>query len=121
MRHRRDDWRRPYNDRNPIIDTTRPPNHKKRRDPYRSIAVALAAELMQEQGGKCYWCGVAMWHPAFPDPTSQDRPEDRATFDHKIPMSKGGPTTKKNGVAACKYCNNDRGDTPFEEYEQWVP
>jgi 5-methylcytosine-specific restriction endonuclease McrA len=64
-----------------------------------------------------------MWHPRMPTalPFEEQDRDSRATFDHKIPASRGGKRTKENGVAACSSCNNHRGDTPFEEYEQWPP
>lgn len=116
---------RPYNDQNPIIDTTPPPAPRRRRRPGdRDTALRqarLTIELMREQGGECYWCGVAMWHPRlYGTLTDEGRnQDDRATFDHKITVSAGGKTTKENGVAACRSCNNHRGDMPFEEYEKW--
>jgi 5-methylcytosine-specific restriction endonuclease McrA len=62
--------------------------------------------LMRQQDGKCFYCGRRMkYHPKV-------RNIGRAaTIDHIIPRSKGGAKGPMvNGVAACKRCNNERGD-----------
>ena len=116
---------RPWNDDNPIIDTTPPPRLspgiQERRKSTRVMRVT--AELMQEQHNECYWCGILMWHPRIRTgvPVDDQEQHNRATFDHKLPASRGGAVSKENGVAACWYCNNHRGDMPFEEYEKWPP
>lgn len=119
---------RPYNDQNPIIDMTPPPRQRlspgiQDRRASNMLNTRLTAELMIAQHGECYWCGHPMWHPRVPSALPfehQDR-DSRATFDHKVPASRGGRRSKDNGVAACFSCNNHRGDTSFEEYEQWPP
>jgi len=41
--------------------------------------------------------------------------EKKMTIDHVVPISRGGKTTFENCVAACKPCNNTKGDrTPNE-------
>lgn len=68
------------------------------------------AELFYKQRGLCYWCKGAM----SLDCSNDDR---SATREHLIPKSRGGKTfVKKSGrrqrnvVAACKKCNNSRGN-----------
>lgn len=116
---------RPYNDANPIIDTTPAPRQRATTKRARARYLAsLTVELMREQGNECYWCGCALWHPRVNNEAYTTRPhdpDDRATFDHKITVMAGGKDTKENGVAACYLCNEHRGSTPFEEYEQWTP
>ncbi len=62
--------------------------------------------------GDCYYC-------------SQKFASDELTMDHRIPVSRGGKSTKGNVVVACKKCNNDKknhtvadmilsGNDPFE-------
>ena len=41
----------------------------------------------------------------------------QGTRDHVVPRSAGGGSAIGNLVLACKPCNNQRGDFPFEEYE----
>ena len=57
--------------------------------------------IFEQAGGLCHWCGcetflvhVNTW--------------DRATIDHVIPRSHGGPDTADNLVNACNRCNNRR-------------
>ena len=52
---------------------------------------------------KCAYCGKEM---------------KKATQDHVIPDSSGGPYTAGNIVPACTPCNASKGNTPFEE---WYP
>lgn len=51
--------------------------------------------LIKEQDGLCSICGNIIKEP---------------TFDHVIPLSKGGKNDKSNLAAACKKCNYDKGD-----------
>lgn len=53
---------------------------------------------------RCYWCK---------EPISDALPANhprKATADHLIPLSKGGPATFENLVAACRLCNVRRGN-----------
>lgn len=52
----------------------------------------------------CQYCG------------SEFSPRD-LTFDHVMPRSRGGRTTWKNIVAACKPCNQRKGDLTPDEAE----
>lgn len=45
--------------------------------------------------GTCYYCG-------------QKFPREMLTMDHRIPIARGGKSTKKNVVVACKECNNKK-------------
>ena len=63
---------------------------------------AIARDLRQSQWWKnlrgkgiCYYCKKAT------------APKD-LTMDHKIPLSRGGKSTKGNLVSACKQCNNQK-------------
>lgn len=48
----------------------------------------------------CQYCGVM---------------SRKMTIDHVVPQSKGGKSTFENCVAACRECNNSKGDrTPHE-------
>ena len=50
----------------------------------------------------CQYCGKVL-------------PLSELTIDHIIPRIKGGENSWKNCVAACKYCNNWKGDSSPEE------
>lgn len=47
--------------------------------------------------GVCYYC---------------EKRFDKAllTMDHVVPLARGGKSTKKNCVVACKECNTDKGN-----------
>ena len=60
---------------------------------------AKARELRQSQWwrqqvgqGKCHYCG-------------EQFPPAELTMDHKVPIVRGGKSTKKNVVVACRSCN----------------
>ena len=46
--------------------------------------------------GRCYHCGAKF-------------SKEVLTLDHLIPLSRGGKSTKKNCVPACKPCNSEKG------------
>lgn len=56
--------------------------------------------LSKRQGGKCHWCKHRMLTIAGPL---------QATIDHVKPIAVGGMNSKKNLVAACYECNQQRG------------
>lgn len=51
--------------------------------------------LDQVNRGLCYYCGEKV-------------ERDDVTMDHKIPVAKGGKSTKSNVVLACKACNTKK-------------
>ncbi len=66
--------------------------------PYRGV-VLTRYNLFKRDNNECQYCG-----------TKHD-----LTLDHLIPRSKGGKTTWKNLVTACKQCNAKKGDLSPEE------
>ena len=61
--------------------------------PYRGV-ILTRYNLFKRDNHECQYCGA-----------SRD-----LTLDHLIPRSKGGKTTWKNLVTACKQCNARKGD-----------
>lgn len=59
-------------------------------------------QLLKEQRGLCWIC-------LEPMTDGVDLPNS-ATFDHVLPVSKGGLDKKKNLLLAHKSCNSDRGN-----------
>ena len=64
---------------------------------------AKARELRQSQwwrnqlgNGRCYYCG------------NYFRPKD-LSMDHKMPVARGGSSTRNNVVPSCKECNTEKG------------
>lgn len=52
--------------------------------------------------GVCYYC-------------EQSFAPDELTMDHKVPISRGGTSSKSNVVASCKTCNTQKKNaTPVE-------
>ena len=68
-----------------------------------------ARELRQSQWWKrllaqgiCYYC-------------QQKTPKEQLTMDHKVPVARGGRSTKSNVVVCCKECNTKKRHlTPAE-------
>lgn len=90
----------------------------------------LRYDAFQKQGGRCFYCGLPMWEEdqqEFAERyglTSRQSGLLRATGEHLIPFSLGGPATRKNIVAACLHCNKCRhkngGNRTAEAYLQRV-
>ncbi len=59
--------------------------------------------LYLNQKGRCAYCKQLM--------VLEGTGDDRVTADHVIPKSKGGSGRRKNIVAACYRCNQEKGDT----------
>ena len=67
---------------------------------YRTRVPFSKRSVFVRDGYKCAYC---------------DRETTRLTIDHIVPRSRGGQTTFENCVAACKSCNNKKGNrTPRE-------
>ena len=56
--------------------------------------------------GVCHYCGRAV-------------PPKGLTMDHIVPIARGGKSTKGNGAAACKECNNAKKQLLPMEWEQY--
>lgn len=51
----------------------------------------------------CYYCGIKLTR-------------NNASYDHIIPLSRGGADTKANLVWCCKKCNYSKGSKLLEEW-----
>ena|ERR1700761_1955247 len=60
----------------------------------------LRDRLAEAQNWRCCYCGLRLEkvHP------------NRATIEHVIPLSRGGPDKAENMVIACRRCNGRRGN-----------
>jgi 5-methylcytosine-specific restriction endonuclease McrA len=67
---------------------------------------------LTSQNGLCAYCSIAITET--PLPGAEDR---RATIDHVIPRSKGGPEAFENTLAVCAYCNVAKGSLSVDEYK----
>lgn len=70
--------------------------------PHVHKAAEKRERLCKRQRNRCYWCGQQM-NRRHLDPMC-------ATLDHYTPRSLGGAGSIYNLVAACKSCNEARGD-----------
>lgn len=69
----------------------------------------LLSEAIRAHSGYCVFCGKA---------TIADAPHghpDKATVDHFVPVSKGGPDNMANMVLACLDCNTRLGSASASE------
>lgn len=67
----------------------------------------------EQQGGRCYYCGVRMWLTCPSELPVGQRSETalamiRCTAEHLIAQRDGGVHTESNIVAACARCNHTR-------------
>ncbi|MEM7329222.1 MAG: HNH endonuclease [Pseudomonadota bacterium] len=66
--------------------------------------------LWTAQSGRCALCGEAMLRNRFEAPHARVWQKQRATFDHIVPRSKGGPDTPDNLQLAHARCNKIKGN-----------
>ncbi len=57
--------------------------------------------------GICYYCGQTVKHKDL-------------TMDHRIPLARGGRSTKDNLVPCCKDCNNKKKNMLSVEWEEYL-
>ena len=107
--------------KNPPGDTTQV--SRALRDPDRSIAKAVRAEVLARDGHRCRYCGIPvvsadirkLAHRLYPeavrwggvDPTTQHAGFQCLwlQYDHVVPHSHGGRSTAENVVISCALCN----------------
>lgn len=65
-------------------------------------------QLIERSDGRCWYCGKLF---------GPDR-DDRPTKEHKLPLSRGGPDTLDNLVAACRGCNHRKGSLTLDEFRR---
>ena len=70
------------------------------------------------QRGRCYYCGWLLYMPGRR--RSYEPGVRRATVDHIIALSKGGPESEDNTVACCGPCNNAKGDMDVADFIQLI-
>lgn len=70
--------------------------------------------LGRSVGWRCHYCGIQCH--------SRNRPSQRATKDHRIPVTRGGSDAIDNIVVACKQCNSEKATLTDQEYlSMWNP
>jgi len=78
--------------------------------PFQTPATDLFVELWKAQSGLCTLCDKPMLRSRFEAPHARVWAKQRATFDHIIPRSKGGPDTHDNLQLAHARCNKIKGN-----------
>lgn len=73
----------------------------------RSVGFSYRA-VHERDGWTCAYCGRGVSRTPVRDAL-------RATVDHLLPVSRGGPSSWTNLVSACKECNNRKADRTPEE------
>jgi 5-methylcytosine-specific restriction endonuclease McrA len=71
---------------------------------YRTRVPFSKKNIFARDGFKCAYCG---------------RKTEQLTVDHIVPKSKGGKSTFDNCVAACRPCNNRKGDKTCSEAKMY--
>ena len=61
----------------------------------------------QKGNGECYYCKKRV-HPS------------ELTMDHKVPLSRGGTSSKKNLVPCCKDCNSQKTYLTPQEWTEYL-
>jgi len=73
---------------------------------------AVMDRMMTMQGGQCFYCEKPMRRDV------RARHPDRATIEHRVPVSRGGSDRDGNVVAACRACNTRKGERSEEAFRQ---
>jgi 5-methylcytosine-specific restriction endonuclease McrA len=63
---------------------------------------------LREQRYRCFYCGSLLG--------SESAGSRKASLDHHYPVSRGGPDTYENTVAACRACNDAKADLLPHEF-----
>lgn len=100
------DRQRYYGNRDARIELAQAVKHSQRaRDVGADYDFAVSREALRERDGDgCHYCGVAMDFAR----TTRRILKDKATIDHVVPISAGGPHTFDNTVLACWGCNSEK-------------
>lgn len=93
--------------------------------PFHNDRKACLTAAMKDQGSRCFWCRgpIVIVSSLDPDSSLVSMDHYRVSFllggevvnlglasaDHVIPQWLGGQTDRANIVAACRQCNEDRG------------
>jgi 5-methylcytosine-specific restriction endonuclease McrA len=71
--------------------------------PVENVTAQDLMEIGDKYKWRCYYCHVYLDH-------------ENLTFDHVIPLSRGGAHSKDNIVTACVSCNCSKGNQLLEEW-----
>lgn len=78
-----------------------------------SIFNKVRIRIAEDNSWTCAYCFKTVYlKPA--------RPEDLATIDHRIPVSRGGSWKRRNLTCACRFCNEEKGEMTDHEYRLYL-
>jgi 5-methylcytosine-specific restriction endonuclease McrA len=89
-----------------------------RRGP-RLFTTAMRREILSRDGARCAYC-PAVVHFAADCPNGRLGCDDDYQCDHYVAWDDGGDTAKRNGVTACRWCNQHKGAMSIEEFREWA-
>ena len=78
--------------------------------------IRLRRAAARRQNLRCHYCGAQMWltdHATFLasfDVSAEQAARFQCTAEHLVARRDGGPNSKANVVAACRFCNVQRHD-----------
>jgi 5-methylcytosine-specific restriction endonuclease McrA len=72
--------------------------------------------LYEQQGGRCFYCGVALTMIRGAHRAGPEGPK-RAEIDHTHPVSRGGRDEPENYRLVCVDCNQHKGMLTGDEYQ----
>lgn len=78
--------------------------------------IVLRSTIWLRDGGRCRYCGRLVELRR----TGDVAPRDRMTFDHVLPVSRGGTHTHANVWASCYDCNVLKGGMTLAEFDAWI-
>jgi 5-methylcytosine-specific restriction endonuclease McrA len=71
--------------------------------------------LADSQNWKCYFCGCTMT-----EYNGHTRQDSDCSLEHLTPTSRGGTDDIENLAAACRSCNNEKGQMLESEYREFL-
>lgn len=83
---------------------------------YLTAEFVVRSVVWLRDGGRCRYCG----RPVELRRTGDIRPEDRMTFDHVVPASRGGAHSYANVWTCCLSCNRIKDGMTLDELDAWL-
>lgn len=89
-----------------------------RRGP-RLFTTEMRKSILRRDGGRCVYCPTAV-HFQADCPNGRLGCDDDYQCDHYTAWDDGGDTVPRNGVTACRWCNQHKGALSIEEFRDWA-
>lgn len=83
----------------------------------RKTSARIITALVERDGPGCHYCGRDLdAERAMTEGYTGPMPPWWPTKDHKLPKAAGGHDALENLLLSCFTCNNQKADTPYEDY-----